>query len=270
MPQSKMTSFAGSELLLGPKHQKELREEHSGYALSDCDPYHWFDLPNGKTFRGTWDLRESWPAYLGNVNFRGKRVLEVGPACGFLSLKMESEGAQVVSFDVAPDRIQDIISPPGEPLEKWRRDSITRIARFRKTWWYFHSLFGSSNQAVYGNVYDLPSGLGKFHAAVFASVLLHLSNPYEALRQAAAIADEVIVTELNSEAIAHAPLLQFFPSAQEPWQFWLISPMAIKTMLQSLGFANTTLTFHSHRHYPDDNTEMRLIKMYTVVATRTS
>lgn len=50
-----------------------------------CDFYHVVDLPDGMTTRGQWDFRKTTDLYLGNVDFAGKRVIEIGPASGFLS-----------------------------------------------------------------------------------------------------------------------------------------------------------------------------------------
>jgi hypothetical protein len=57
--------------------------------LSACDFYHCVQLPDGSIVKGQWDLRERVDQYLGNVDFAGKRVIEIGPASGFLSMHME-------------------------------------------------------------------------------------------------------------------------------------------------------------------------------------
>ena len=51
---------------------------------ADCYFYHTMDLPGHGTVTGEWDLRGREAAYLGNVDFQGKRVLEVGTASGHL------------------------------------------------------------------------------------------------------------------------------------------------------------------------------------------
>lgn len=65
---------------------------HEKVTLNDCYVYHWFDMPNGETLVGAWDLRQNWRAYLDGVDLGGKRVLETGPACGFLSRRNGSDG----------------------------------------------------------------------------------------------------------------------------------------------------------------------------------
>ena len=63
--------------------------------------HHHMDLPGLKEVGKGWDLRETIDDYLGHFDFRGKRVLDVGTASGFLTFEMEKRGAEVVSFDRA-------------------------------------------------------------------------------------------------------------------------------------------------------------------------
>jgi len=61
--------------------------------LNDCYFYHTVDVPGVGRVTGEWDLRAGVREYLGSVPFAGKRVLEIGPASGFLSFFMEREGS---------------------------------------------------------------------------------------------------------------------------------------------------------------------------------
>ena len=58
---------------------------------------------------GAWDLRGHEPAYLGGVDVAGKRVLELGPATGYLTFYMERMGAEVVSFEAGFDVSIDLL-----------------------------------------------------------------------------------------------------------------------------------------------------------------
>jgi hypothetical protein len=57
--------------------------------VADCYFYHTMELPGYGVINGDWDLRHGVDDYLGNVTFAGKRVLEIGPASGFLAFEME-------------------------------------------------------------------------------------------------------------------------------------------------------------------------------------
>jgi hypothetical protein len=55
------------------------------------------DLPGVGCVGGQWDLCGRVDEYLGTVDFIGKRVLEIGPASGFLTVEMERRCAEVVA-----------------------------------------------------------------------------------------------------------------------------------------------------------------------------
>ena len=54
--------------------------------VADCYFYHTMELPSRGVIEGRdWDLLGRVDEYLGNVDFAGQRVLEIGPASGFLT-----------------------------------------------------------------------------------------------------------------------------------------------------------------------------------------
>jgi hypothetical protein len=84
--------------------------------LADCYFYHSTDIPGHGFVRGEWDLRPGIDAYLGHFDFRGKRVLDIGAASGFLSFHMEKRGADVVSYDLSEKGAWDIVPFSGAPM----------------------------------------------------------------------------------------------------------------------------------------------------------
>ncbi|HEY4442105.1 MAG TPA: hypothetical protein VGN14_16725, partial [Candidatus Elarobacter sp.] len=70
--------------------------------LEACYFYHTMELPGVGTVEGEWDLRTGVDAYLGGEELRGKRVLEIGTASGFLCFAMERRGAEVIGYDLDP------------------------------------------------------------------------------------------------------------------------------------------------------------------------
>jgi hypothetical protein len=74
----------------------------------DCLFYHSFTLPEGD-IAGMWDLRAQPRRYLGEVDFSGRSVLEVGPASGFLSFHMEAAGAQVTCLEPPMSYLWDVV-----------------------------------------------------------------------------------------------------------------------------------------------------------------
>ena len=77
--------------------------------INDCYFYHTMDVPGYGHVEGEWDLRGKESEYLGRIPLKGKRVLEVGTASGFLCFYMENQGAQVVAYDLSPAEDWDMV-----------------------------------------------------------------------------------------------------------------------------------------------------------------
>jgi O-methyltransferase len=143
-----------------------------------CDFYHDVQLPDGSVVNGQWDLRETVDKYLGGVNFAGKRVIEVGPASGLLSIHMERKGARVTAIEPPMEIFWDLVPRAGVDLAQKEKDFSGEIQRIRASFWYVHGAFESKVDLYEADAYCLPaSGLGEFDVGVLASVLLHVSSP---------------------------------------------------------------------------------------------
>jgi hypothetical protein len=119
----------------------------------------------------------------------------------------------------------------------------------RNSWWFAHNRFSSGAKCVYADIYDLPSDLGRFDVAVFGSILLHLSRPFDALREAAKVTEEAIIVSepVPDIPLSRRPLASFDPSGR-PYVFWGLSPPALARMLRRLGFPYLSVTSHwQHR-----------------------
>jgi len=125
----------------------------------------------------------------------------------------------------------------------------------------------------------VPKELGQFDIVVVGSLLLHLQDPWGALRSVASIAqDKLIVTEKLPRKLLplrflsqsffgklDLPCMVFLPDAKrkvpvDAW--WFLAPGAIKRMLAVLGFGHAKVTFHSQPYQGEK------IQMFTVVAKR--
>ena len=112
-PPTRRTTTSGQ---LDPAFQAALSERRSGADLSDFVWYHATELPDGTVLPGVWDLRGHESTYLGGVDLAGKRVLELGPATGYLTFYMERMGAEVVSFEAGFDVSVDTLPVKGQDL----------------------------------------------------------------------------------------------------------------------------------------------------------
>jgi len=260
---------------LDPAFQASLSKRREGADLSDFVWYHAFELPDGRVLPGAWDLRGHETAYLGGVDVAGKRVLELGPATGYLTFYMERMGAEVVSFEAGFDVPIDTMPVKGvdDPVGRQRVMQDT-IDRNHDAWWYLHRTLGSSAKFVQGNIYDMPADLGTFDITLVGAILLHLREPWGALSQAAQRTTETMIVTEPLQDDLHDPesnIMRFSPSAEHHvTNWWSIYPGAVVSMLFRLGFGLTETTMHSQRHYLAHDMASDAIdqRMYTVVGQR--
>ncbi len=244
--------------------------------LDQCDFYHTMDLPRHGTIKGQWDLRAGVREYLGGVDFRAKRVLDVGTASGYLAFWMESAGATVVGYDLSDAFDWDIVPYAGVDVRAEQLSQKRHIARLNNSFWFAHRALGSSVRVAYGSVYAIPEAIGAVDAAVFGSILLHLRDPFRALEQALGLTRETaIVTDALPRRAVLVPLLArwlgpckfFLPDGrvQAPKvSWWLLTPAVIVRMLGVLGFESCKVTFHKQLYFG------RRQRLYTVVGRRTA
>jgi O-methyltransferase len=257
---------------LDPAFQAAVSARREGADLTDFVWYHAFELPDGTVLPGVWDLRGQESTYLGGVDLAGKRVLELGPATGYLTFTMERMGAEVVAFEAGFDVSIDTLPVKGEDQHAERlRVMQETIDRNHDGWWHLHRTLGSSAKFVQGDIYDMPADLGTFDVTVVGAILLHLREPWGALSQAARRTTEtMIVTEPLQDDLdpPESNIMRFSPSAEHHLtNWWSIYPGAVVSMLSRVGFGKTETTMHAQRHHLAHDIGSAAIAqpMYTVV-----
>jgi hypothetical protein len=133
--------------------------------LNDCFFYHSMEIPGHGVVEGQWDLRGRVEDYLGHYEFSGKRVLEIGPASGFLTFEMERRGAKIIAVDVPEIPGWDFVPYPDQilkPIYPIRRELMRQL---RNSFWLAHRCFNSKADVWYGDTYNLPVELGRFDVA---------------------------------------------------------------------------------------------------------
>ncbi|HUC04028.1 MAG TPA: hypothetical protein VL961_01430 [Acidimicrobiales bacterium] len=259
---------------LSEEHQRFMAGLRAPATIEDCEWYHTFELRDGRVMRGAWDLRGGEDSYLGGVDLRGKRVLEPGPASGYLTFHMERQGAEVVSFEAGYDVAVDVLPVAGMDMSREQLNNMATIDRVHNCWWYMHREYGSAAKLVHGRIYDMPGDLGTFDVSVFGAILLHLREPWGALAEAARrTTGTMVVTDLlqDTEAPLESDIMRFSPLAtHEITNWWSIYPGAVVRMLERLGFEKTRITRHTQRHHLGHvlTDEAVAMPMWTVVGER--
>jgi SAM-dependent methyltransferase len=244
-------------------------------GIEKCSFYHTLEVPGHGLVEGEFDLRGRERQYLGSVDLRGKRVLEVGPASGYVSFYMERAGAQVVSLDLSEDHPWDIVPFASYDHRQVASERRGGIRRLNNAYWLCHRAFNSQARLVYGSAYDIPAAIGPVDVAVFCATLVHLHDPFRALQSALRITDEaVVVTEIvwNRYLLSYllarlaGPSMLFLPDYRtrrfhDAW--WFLTPGIVREFLGVLGFEETTLTHHLQKY------RGRRRLAFTVTARRT-
>ena len=239
--------------------------------LNECFFYHTMELPGLGVVRGQWDLRHRFDDYVGGVDLKGKSVLDVGTATGFLSFEAEKrDAARVLSFDMSDPRQFRFLPFKDKAYycdpERWAEQFGAEIERWKNAYWLCHRLLDSRAEVFYGNIYDLPVALGQFDVAIVGAVLEHLSDPISALASIARLTREtvVVVTPLleTEERIA-----QFQGSANHPendFTWWIYSVGIYFEVFKMLGFSIARVTNSEYYYHQGE----RLEKRSTIVAVR--
>jgi SAM-dependent methyltransferase len=227
--------------------------------LEDCFFYHTMDLPRHGRVDGLWDLRGRESAYLGRIDLRGRRVLEIGTASGHLCFHMERQGAEVVAFDLSPDTDWDIVPFDRADNRQVLSERREHIRRINNSFWLAHEALGSRARVVHGSVYAIPEAIGPVDTSVFCSVLLHVRDPFLALQNTlrlttrnVVITERVMAAQFPGYLLGQAGLraMTFLPRFRklEPLEtWWALSPRVLKALIGVLGFERARTSYHFQR-----------------------
>lgn len=240
-------------------------------SITDCFFYHTMELPGFGEVPGQWDLRGRFDEYVGGVDVSNKSVLDVGTATGFLSFEAEKRGAaRVVSFDMSDPRQFRFLPFKDKPHyydpERSAEEFGAEIERWKNAYWLCHRLFDSRAEVFYGNIYDLPTELGRFDVSIIGAVLEHLSDPISALASISRLTKKtvVVVTPLleSDERIAHFQGAADHPENDFTW--WIYSIGLYREIFKMLGFSIARISNSEYYYHQGDRLEVRS----TIVAVR--
>lgn len=242
--------------------------------------YHSMDLGSGESVIGDWDLRDRFREYSGALDFRGKTVLDVGTASGFLAFEAERAGGNVISLDMPANGDWDVVPYALEPVGESIEDQLKRhlqdadackrasIKNLRKGFYYAHTMNQSKVRLYESSVYTIGEDLGFVDVAIVGSILLHLRDPFKALHKILSVTkSQVVISDLHDDgAIGNRPTMEFLPNPHRDIPnanaWWRLGVPVIIKMLDVLGFECQPVNVHS---YPFKGTDR---KVFTLVGTR--
>jgi SAM-dependent methyltransferase len=235
-------------------------------SLEDCHYYHTMNIPGYGVTSGYWDLRPAVDDYLGHYPLAGKRVLEIGPASGFLTVEMEKRGADVVAVEVTDDAGWDFVPFPPSVMGAVYGPRREVMRGVKNSFWFTHAAYRSKAKLFYGDAYNLPDALGRFDVAILGCVLLHCRCPLGIVEQCARRADALIITDLHSPELEGQPVCRLVPTPQNrEWgTWWQFSTDLFLQFLGVLGFSDSKVTTHAQWY----QTEKVSVPHFTIVASR--
>ena len=239
--------------------------EPEAISFEDCHFYHTMEIPGHGLVRGDWDLRGGVDHYLGGLEFSGKRVLEIGPASGFLTFEMERRGAEVVCVELEDEPGWDFVPYPPAVMDHVYAGRRETMRRLKNSFWFAHRAHRSRAKVHYGDVYNLPAALGRFDIAMMTSVLLHCRDPLRVVQQCAARSDALVVTDMYCPALEGSAECRLVPTAENrQWDtWWHFSTKLFHQFFVVLGFAAAPPTVHRFWHL-----EAAAYDFFTIVGRR--
>jgi hypothetical protein len=253
-------------------------------SLEDCEWYHIMEIPGIGLTEGVFDVREDIDNIFGNLDYKDKKVLNLGPSTGYLTFEAERRGADVTSIDLSVNSEKRDWQPRAN--EDWKKDLKKFMAdekRRRNAFWYAHKALNSKSKLIISHINNLPNEVEVHDIGIIFSVLVHIRDPFLALqRMASHIKEKIVITELGGYSRRkslknfipnlfkkfskqNSSDIQFIPRyGQIGSKWWKFSPEAIIEMVNILGFGKTTVNYH---YYLDN--EGKKVFNFTVVAERT-
>ena len=233
--------------------------------VADCYFYHTMELPGYGVMEGRdWDLRGGVDEYLGKVAFAGQRVLEIGPASGFLTFEMEKRGADVISVEVTDEHGWDFVPYPDERLEEVFGPRRLVMQQLKNSYWFSHAAHRSTAKVYYGDVYNLPAALGRFDIAVMGAVLLHCRDPLRIIEQCGKRAKTLIIVDKFHPDLEGAAVSRLAPTPENfLWHtWWHFSSQFFTQFLAVMGFTTSKTSMHQQHH------RGRAYTLFTIVGRR--
>lgn len=209
----------------------------------DCVFYHSMTYPEGDSVEGAWDIRGLFDQYVGGYPLRGKTVLDVGTAGGFLAFEAERAGATVTALDAGTAAEFDRIPFGRSIYQNDRRRHVAELEAWFKTlrngFWYSWNRLGSRAEVVYAPLSRLPYWDRKFDVVFAGAIIEHLSDPVAALANIAMLAKEAVIVAFTDVIDDSRQIMQTANDWSDPVYpitFWILSRGLYRRVFENLGF----------------------------------
>ncbi|MDF2115514.1 hypothetical protein PY365_08040 [Roseiarcaceae bacterium H3SJ34-1] len=227
-------------------------------TVDDCMFYHSIEIPNYGLIDGLSDMRPSLPILFDPVNFKGKNVIEIGPASGFFTFEMERRGANVTSIELGPDMDWDYVRHHDGLSEDVKKQWQADLERVKNSYWFGHERCSSKAKVVNGTAYDVKRLGLSAEIGLLSNTLVHLHDPLGAIASlAASVTETLILCDAEPYTGSRAGtffrhlfrkkcVAEFIPrhdNKKNIHTWWHLSAPIVEEYVKILGFTETTLVY---------------------------
>ena len=236
--------------------------------------YHSMQFPDGTSVKGSWTIHD-FDQYIGGFDLKGKTLLDVGTASGYLAFHAEKAGAVVTGLDASSTHefrhfpfaqslsYQDIV----ESRRVWEVQNLHPI---KNSWWYAWHKFNSKAKCVYAPMAQLYEWEAQSFDVVQAGAIVeHLSDPVYAIGAWARLAREAVLIPFTDvlplAEMQMRPITQLDTGAF--WVWWHLSRGLYEKLFDNLGFDVHFTTAHAD-HHDDEKVETEHATRPSIIAIR--
>jgi SAM-dependent methyltransferase len=212
-------------------------------SKNDCYFYHSITYPDGETIHGTWDIRGRFNEYIGNYPIKGKKILDIGTASGFLAFSAEAAGAIVTGLEAASTaefkRLPIKDTKYFDIRRQWREDAnVSNLVPIKNSWWYGWHKFGSKCKLIYAPIEKLYDWDDRYDVVLAGAIIEHISDPVTAVGAMARVAREALIiafTEVfDTDDLLMQPVMGMDPAHDYMW--WRLSRGLYCQIFTHVGF----------------------------------
>ncbi len=193
---------------------------------------------------GIWDLRGCFNQYIGDYPLRGKSVLDVGTASGFLAFSAEGSGARVTAYDASHsreyNRIPFLDAAPFLDRTAWANsEEQTFLRPLKNGFWYAWHKLGGRVEAVYAPLQDLVYWERRFDVVMAGAFLCHLADPVSAIGALGRLANHAVIIAFEDILDTDELTMQAANDWSNPkydYTWWLLSRGLYRRLFANIGF----------------------------------
>ena len=225
---------------------------------------------------GPWDIgKVGFDQYIGNYTLRGKSVLDVGTASGYLAFSAERAGAsRVTALEMESSREVCLIpfqgNADGSDRSNWDMGyEASCLNRLKSSFWYAWHKFNSGVEALYAPIGALPYCTKKFDVVIAGALIEHISDPVTAIGNMARLAREAVIIAFTPVEESDKQFMQTtnkWDNSSFNYTWWTLSKGLYRRVFDNLGFdAEFKESFAIYHPSPDLEVS---VSRPTIIATR--